>query len=52
MKKQVEAIVEAAEEGIEKGEEDPTSLTVESGGPFAKANRLAREYGLTACGEE
>jgi hypothetical protein len=48
----VKAIVDAAEEGVDEVEENPTSITAENGGPFAKANRLAREYGLTTCGEE
>jgi ABC-type glycerol-3-phosphate transport system substrate-binding protein len=48
-----EAILDAAEEGLEKGEEDPKQfLKEESAGPFAKANKLSREYGLTKCGEE
>jgi hypothetical protein len=49
---QVDEILTAAEEGIEKGEEDPVSLTAENGGPFKKANKLAKDYGLTKCGEE
>jgi hypothetical protein len=49
---EVEAIITAAEEAIEKGEEDPASLVTDSGGPFTKANKLAREYGLTACAGE
>lgn len=49
---QVEAIIVAAEEAIEKGEEDPASLVTEGSGPFAKANQLAGEYGLTACAGE
>ncbi len=50
---EAEAVLDAAEEGLEKGEEDPIQfLQEESNGPFAKANKLAREYGLTKCGEE
>lgn len=50
---EAEAVLEAAEEALEKGKEDPIQfLKEESTGPFAKANRLAREYGLTKCGEE
>lgn len=47
----VEAITDAAEEALEKGEEDPASLTTEKADPFAKANELANEYGLVKCGE-
>lgn len=50
---EAEAVLDAAEEALEKGEEDPILfLKEESTGPFAKANKLAREYGLTKCGEE
>jgi hypothetical protein len=49
---EAEAALDAAEEALEKGEEEPIQfLKEESAGPFAKANRLAREYGLTKCGE-
>lgn len=50
---EAEAVLDAAEEALEKGEEDPSvMLKEESAGPFAKANKLAREFGLTKCGEE
>lgn len=50
---EAEAVLDAAEEALEKGEEDPIQfLKKESSGPFAKANKLAREYGLTKCGGE
>ncbi|MGN6253889.1 MAG: hypothetical protein ACTHO8_02770 [Solirubrobacterales bacterium] len=50
---EAEAILVAAEEALEKGEEDPSVfLKEESAGPFAKANKLSREFGLTKCGEE
>lgn len=50
---EAEAVLDAAEEALEKGEEDPILfLKEESSGPFAKANKLAHEYGLTKCGEE
>jgi hypothetical protein len=48
----VEAIVTAAEEAIEKAEDDPASIATEGSGPFGKANALARDYGLTVCGGE
>ncbi len=47
----VEAITDAASEAVEKGEEDPASLTSEKADPFAKANELSNEYGLVKCGE-
>lgn len=49
---QVEEIIDAAEEALEEGEEDPASLVTEGSDPFAKANKLAGEYGLTACAGE
>lgn len=49
---EADEVLKAAEEAIEKGEEDPASLANEKADPFAKANKLARDYGLTKCGEE
>lgn len=50
---EAEAVLDAAEEALEKGEEDPKQfLKSGNAGPFAKANKLSREYGLTKCGEE
>ncbi len=50
---QVNAILEAAEEGVEKAEEDPNALFSSNGeNAFGEANELSREYGLTTCGEE
>jgi hypothetical protein len=49
---EVEAIFAAVEEGIEKTEEDPSAFAEGGSGPFVKANKLAREYGLTVCGSE
>ena len=46
---QVQAILDAANQGIDQGKQDPTSLTGNSD-PFAKASQLANEYGLTECG--
>lgn len=50
---QIQAILDAAREGLDAGEEEP-SLFTEQGGqdPLAEASRLARDYGLTVCGEE
>lgn len=44
--------LEAAEKALEEGEEDPAAMATEDSGPFAKANKLAKEFGLTKCGEE
>jgi hypothetical protein len=48
---ELEKLITAEEEVVEEAEEDPISLF----GTSAKqkeANKLANEYGLTACGEE
>jgi hypothetical protein len=50
--KEVEAIFAAAEEGIEETEKNPSVISEPGGGPFKKANKLSRDYGLTTCGEE
>lgn len=49
---EVEAILSAAQSGLDKAKADPSLLTKEGPGPFEKANELADEYGLTTCGEE
>lgn len=49
---EVEAIFSGVEEATAEIEEDPSLLNEVGAGPFAKSNRLAREYGLTKCGEE
>ena len=49
---QVEEIIDAAEEAIEEGEQDPAALVAEGEDSFAKVDKLAGEYGLTACAGE
>jgi hypothetical protein len=49
---QVEAITDAAEEALEKGEEEPAAMASEKADPFAKANKKASAYGLVKCAEE
>ncbi|HEX3608167.1 MAG TPA: hypothetical protein VHU14_00645 [Solirubrobacterales bacterium] len=46
----VDAIVEALEEGAETAESDPAAVTSSSEVVFGIASRLAKEYGLEACG--
>ena len=47
----VKAILDAADEGVAKLKQDPAALAASEGSdPFAKANKLARDYGLTVCG--
>lgn len=48
---QVDAMIKALEEEIEKIEGDPSSVISGSGGGFDKANRLAKEMGLKACSQ-
>lgn len=49
--KQIEAMVDAVEEGVEEIEADPTKL-IEGKNPLGKGSKLAKEYGLKTCGEE
>jgi hypothetical protein len=49
---EVEKVLDAADEALEKAEENPKLLAAQNAGPFARANKLAREYGLVKCGEE
>lgn len=50
---QVEEILDAAEEALNKVEEDPVAfISEENNQAFEKVNQLSREYGLTVCGEE
>ena len=49
---EADAVLKAAEKGLEEAEEDPSSVATENGKQFAEANKLAREFGLTTCGEE
>ena len=49
--KKVKAILDAAQQGIDKAKKDPIAITQDNGAdPFQKANKLARDYGLTVCG--
>jgi hypothetical protein len=49
---EADEVLKAAEAAVEEAEEDPTKLASEKGDPFAEANKLARKFGLTTCGEE
>jgi hypothetical protein len=47
---QVNAIVSAAQQGLDELKADPSLITAEGqDDPFAEAKRLAKQYGLTAC---
>jgi hypothetical protein len=48
----VETLLDTLDEGIEEAEDDPAALFTAKTDPFGKANKLAREFGLEACGEE
>jgi hypothetical protein len=45
----IEAIIAGLEEGVEKGEAEPGVMITKGPGPFAKLEKLAREYGFKAC---
>ena len=49
---ELEEVVTAEEEVVEEAEEAPISLLKGETGKQKEANKLAREYGLTVCGEE
>jgi hypothetical protein len=49
--KQIEAMVEAVEDGAGEIEEEPKVLFGKSN-PLAEGTKLAKEYGLKVCGEE
>lgn len=46
----VNAIVNTAQTALNGIKKDPSSLFTSKGDPFAKANKLTKAYGLTACG--
>ncbi|MCW2798280.1 hypothetical protein [Nocardioides sp.] len=46
----VAAILDALQSGIDALKTDPGAITTAAGSPFADANRLAADYGLTVCG--
>jgi len=50
---QVNAILDAAQSGIDETKADPSLLREGGGGadPFAEANKLAADYGLKVCGQ-
>jgi hypothetical protein len=47
----VEAMLDALDEAIEEAEDDPAALFASGSDPFAKANKLASDYGLEVCGQ-
>lgn len=47
----VSAYLEAAEAGIEKGEEDPRAMFTSSKALFAQSDKLAGEIGFKVCGQ-
>ena len=48
---QINAILDAAQNGADEIEANPTAISNEATNPFAEANRLANEYGLKVCGQ-
>lgn len=46
----VNAFADAVGEGIKKAEEDPVGVFTGTSKPFAKADKLAKEYGFKVCG--
>ena len=48
--KQVNAILTTLQSDINQAKADPAAL-IKSNGAFAKADQLAKDYGLTVCGQ-
>jgi hypothetical protein len=48
-KDQVTALLDEAQATLDKVKEDPAALILVKPDPFAKANQLAKDYGLTEC---
>jgi hypothetical protein len=48
---EVNAIVDAADQGIDEIESDPAALTQGGANPLAEASQLAAEYGMKDCGQ-
>ena len=46
---EIEAIVSSLEEAVKEGEAEPSVMLTKGPGPFAKLERLARDYGFKAC---
>lgn len=46
---QVNAILDAAQSGLDEVEADPTIFATSNEDPFAEANKLGDEYGITEC---
>jgi hypothetical protein len=46
---QVQAIIDAAQQGLDKVKSDPSLLTQQNNTAFADANKLASAYGLDQC---
>lgn len=46
---QINAILDAAESGLEEAKSDPAAMAGNQTDPFAEANKLAGEYGMTEC---
>lgn len=43
-------ILDVVDQAIEDAKADPLSVTSQKTDPFADANKLAADYGLTECG--
>lgn len=47
---QVQALIDAIEEAVERGEADPSSILGGASSQFGEAEKLGREYGFEHCG--
>jgi hypothetical protein len=49
---EITAMLDSLDEGVEEAEADPQALLSGKSEPFKPASKLAKEYGLTECGQE
>jgi hypothetical protein len=47
---EVQALIQAIEEAVERGEADPSSILGGASSQFGEAEKLGREYGFKHCG--
>lgn len=47
---EIEKLISGFESSIEKLEDDPASATTPTADPFGEPNKIANNYGLSACG--
>jgi hypothetical protein len=49
---QINAMLDAVDEGLDEIEDDPSAATNTAANPLNEASRLAQDYGLQVCGRQ